>query len=121
LAERAVVALGLSHGGVRRDGGARADRHQERAGLRLADAGRHHRGRDRLGLRYIALIHIIGHACLRTLQLLRAPTLLRDYHALENAIGGTCRTAAFLGALVPERRRRWLYRFALERGYLDAC
>ena len=25
------------------------------------------------GLRYIALIHIIGHACLRTLQLLRAP------------------------------------------------
>ncbi len=35
-----------------------------------------------LGLRYIALIHIIGHACLRTLQLLRAPTLLHDYHTL---------------------------------------
>src|SRR2546425_4003263 len=41
-----------------------------------------------LGLRYIALIHIIGHACLRTLQLLRAPALLQDYHLLENAIGG---------------------------------
>ena len=40
-----------------------------------------------LGLRYIPLIHIIGHACLRTLQLLRAPTLLHDYHTLENAIG----------------------------------
>ncbi len=40
-----------------------------------------------LGLNYIALIHMIGHACLRTLQLLRAPTLLRDYHMLENAIG----------------------------------
>ena len=39
-----------------------------------------------LGLRYIALVHIIGHACLRTLQLLRAPTLLQDYHLLENAI-----------------------------------
>jgi len=39
------------------------------------------------GLRYIALIHIIGHACLRTLQLLRAPSLLHDYHTLENAIG----------------------------------
>src|SRR5690606_241423 len=39
------------------------------------------------GLRYIPLIHIIGHACLRTLQLLRAPTLLHDYQSLENAIG----------------------------------
>ena len=41
-----------------------------------------------LGFRYIPLIHIIGHACLRTLQLVRAPTLLHDYHLLENAIGG---------------------------------
>ncbi len=38
------------------------------------------------GLRYIALIHMIGHACLRTLQLLRAPSLLKDYQSLENAI-----------------------------------
>ena len=48
------------------------------------------------GLRYIALIHIIGHACLRTLQLLRAPTLLHDYHPLENAIG-----AASVASTVP--------------------
>ncbi len=40
-----------------------------------------------LGLRYLALIHIIGHACLRTMQLLRAPTLLRDYSELENQMG----------------------------------
>ena len=33
-----------------------------------------------IGLPYVALIHIIGHACLRTLQLVRAPTLLHDYH-----------------------------------------
>lgn len=36
-----------------------------------------------LGFRYIALIHIIGHACLRTLQLVRAPSLLRLYAVRE--------------------------------------
>ncbi|MFN6127411.1 MAG: proton-conducting transporter membrane subunit [Planctomycetota bacterium] len=39
------------------------------------------------GFYYLALIHIIGHACLRTMQLLRAPTLMTDFHAIENAIG----------------------------------
>lgn len=74
-----------------------------------------------LGLRYIALVHIIGHAILRTLQLLRAPTLLHDYHALENAIG----------AHLPHGQSGWakwlprplalrLYRFSFERGYLDS-
>jgi NAD(P)H-quinone oxidoreductase subunit 5 len=74
-----------------------------------------------LGLRYLALIHIIGHACLRTLQLLRAPTLLHDYHSLENAIGGHLpRRASVWERLLPENTRAWIYRFALERGYLDA-
>jgi NADH-quinone oxidoreductase subunit L len=40
-----------------------------------------------LGLRYLALIHIIGHASMRTLQLLRAPSLLRDYRAVQNNLG----------------------------------
>lgn len=74
-----------------------------------------------LGLRYLALIHIIGHACLRTLQLLRAPTLLRDYHRLENAIGSHLPyEPGLLERLVPERLRGWVYHFALERGYLDS-
>lgn len=73
------------------------------------------------GLRYIALIHIIGHACLRTLQLLRAPTLLHDYHSLENAVGGHLEAKQSLpGQLIPDRARKCIYRFALERGYLDA-
>ena len=73
------------------------------------------------GLRYIALIHIIGHACLRTLQLLRAPTLLHDYHSLENAVGGHLKHAPSIGErLAPATARLRLYRFALERGYLDA-
>ena len=73
------------------------------------------------GLRYIALIHIIGHACMRTLQLLRAPTLLHDYHTLENAIGKHLPQAnrnSDHRSMSP--LRIWLYRFALERAYLDA-
>ena len=73
------------------------------------------------GLRYIALIHIIGHACLRTLQFLRAPSLLYDYRNLENAIGA--RLPRFSGhweRLVPARFGPWFYRLAMERGYLDA-
>lgn len=70
-----------------------------------------------LGLRYVALVHVLGHACLRTLQFVRAPSLLHDHHALENALGGH----------LPNARPQpagpvhdWLYRFGLERGYLDA-
>lgn len=75
-----------------------------------------------LGFRYLALIHIIGHACLRTLQLLRAPTLLADYHALENAIGNRLETPATVGdsSLLPQPARLFGYRMAFERGYFDA-
>lgn len=72
------------------------------------------------GLRYIALIHIIGHACLRTLQLLRAPTLLHDYHTIENAIGGRPPLEpGFIERMIPVHTRDGWFRFALERGYLD--
>jgi NAD(P)H-quinone oxidoreductase subunit 5 len=74
-----------------------------------------------IGLRYIPLIHIIGHACLRTMQLLRAPTLLHDYHNLENALGSHLpHESSTLGRLCPAPIRHWFYRFALERGYFDA-
>ena len=75
-----------------------------------------------LGFRYVALVHIIGHACLRTLQLLRAPSLLQDYHTLEDAVGGRLHRPEHIGP-------KWLsphvgmliYRFALDRGSLDAA
>jgi NAD(P)H-quinone oxidoreductase subunit 5 len=72
-----------------------------------------------LGLRYLALIHLLGNACLRTLQFVRAPTLLHDYNVLENAMGSRLPRAN--GPLAPasERVSGWFYRFALERGYLD--
>jgi len=69
---------------------------------------------------YVALFHLIGHACLRTLQFLRAPTLLQDYRVLENAIGDRLPRPPGLLRFAPTAARAWLYRFALERGYLDA-
>jgi NADH-quinone oxidoreductase subunit L len=71
------------------------------------------------GLRYIPLIHIIGHASLRTLQLIRAPSLLRDYNSMVNALGERLPMARSAGRVSPTWRSR-LYRFAFERGNLDS-
>jgi NADH-quinone oxidoreductase subunit L len=72
-------------------------------------------------LRYVALVHILGHACFRTLQFLRAPTLLYDYGTIENALGQRLlRVATVETAWMPSARQAWLYRFALEKGYLDS-
>ncbi|MBI1311444.1 oxidoreductase [bacterium] len=72
------------------------------------------------GLHYIPLVHMIGHACLRTLQLLRAPSLLKDYQTLENAIGARLqKNPSVWEELLAPRQRTWLYRLSLERGYLD--
>jgi NAD(P)H-quinone oxidoreductase subunit 5 len=116
-----VVALGLTTalfaylaGGVQTDiKSALTFASLVQVGLIIAEIG--------LGLRYIALIHLLGHACLRTLQFIRAPTLLQDYRQLENAIGGPLVHAAGpWSRLLPAPVSRWLYRFAIERGYLDA-
>jgi len=73
------------------------------------------------GLRYLALIQILGHACLRTLQFLRAPSLLRDYHMLENAIGDRLPDLKTpFDRRSPARWGDWLYRLSLERGYFDS-
>ena len=69
-----------------------------------------------LGMRYVPLIHLLGHACLRTLQFIRAPSLLHDYRTLENAIGEHLPH----GRTGIDRYRIWLYRWSLERGYLDS-
>ena len=41
-----------------------------------------------LGWKWIAVAHILGHATVRTLQFLRAPSMLHDYHQMHSAIGG---------------------------------
>jgi NAD(P)H-quinone oxidoreductase subunit 5 len=74
-----------------------------------------------LGLRWVALVHIIGHVCVRTLQFLRAPSLLHDRHQLENALGAHLHGPLdSLGGARVSPVNAWLYRLALERGYLDA-
>jgi NADH-quinone oxidoreductase subunit L len=116
----AVVAVGLAtavlaaiSGRVQTDAkGALAFASLTQVGIITAEIG--------LGLRYIALIHIIGHACLRTLQLLRAPSLLHDYHMLENAVGGHLHQEGGLTQRwLPGPLRRRLYRVGLLRGQLD--
>ncbi len=74
-----------------------------------------------LGLRFLALVHIVGHASVRALQILRSPSLLHDHHHLEQAVGQALpRPGGHLERLVPARLQPWLYRLALERGYFDA-
>jgi NAD(P)H-quinone oxidoreductase subunit 5 len=72
-----------------------------------------------MGWRYLPLAHIIGHACLRTLQLLRAPSLLRDYSAMENAIGSRPSLQRPVAHEDPSVITRWLYRFSWNRGFMD--
>jgi NADH:ubiquinone oxidoreductase subunit 5 (subunit L)/multisubunit Na+/H+ antiporter MnhA subunit len=72
------------------------------------------------GLHLLALVHVIGHAALRSLQILRSPSLLHDHHHLEQSMGhALARTGGHLERWVPHRLQPWLYRAALERGYLD--
>ncbi len=73
-----------------------------------------------LGLKWIAVIHILGHATVRTLQFLRSPSMLHDYHQMHAAIGGEEESAGnWIEDLLPARSQLWLYRWALDRGHLD--
>jgi len=69
-----------------------------------------------LGLYTLALVHLVAHACLRCLQLLRAPSALRDVQARRAALQDT-RAPSIVTAhrLLPTR----FYRLALERFALD--
>jgi NAD(P)H-quinone oxidoreductase subunit 5 len=74
-----------------------------------------------LGLRLLPLLHLVGNALTRTLQFLRAPSILHDFHQLQNAVGGHLgRTGLHLERSVPARWQRRLYLFSLERGFLHA-
>ncbi|MGB5694690.1 MAG: proton-conducting transporter membrane subunit [Polyangiales bacterium] len=74
-----------------------------------------------LGFYHLAVAHIVGHAAIRTLQILRSPSLLHDHHHLEQAMGKQLpRTGGHLERLVPNAFQPWLYRVALERGGFDA-
>jgi NADH-quinone oxidoreductase subunit L len=80
------------------------------AGLIFAEIG--------LGWRVIPLVHVVGHAVLRSLQILRSPSALHDRHALEAALGGRPGAGRWsLGQLLPRSLQLRLYRIAVERGF----
>ncbi|MFN7994479.1 MAG: proton-conducting transporter membrane subunit [Bryobacteraceae bacterium] len=73
-----------------------------------------------LGWKWIAVSHVLGHAVVRTLQFLRAPSMLHDYHQMHSAMGGELApTGKHLEDFIPQRVQLWLYRWALDRGHLD--
>ena len=80
------------------------------AGIIFAEIG--------LGLRVVPLVHIVSHAVLRSLQILRSPSALHDRHELEAALGGHPGSGAWsLRELLPAGVQRQLYRVALDRGF----
>ena len=55
------------------------------------------------------------------LQFLRAPSMLHEYHKLHSAMGGEISpTGKHLEDLFPQAVQLWLYRWSLERGFLDS-
>ncbi|MBS1828726.1 MAG: hypothetical protein JST93_25710 [Acidobacteria bacterium] len=73
-----------------------------------------------LGLKWLAVIHVMGHAATRTLQFLRAPSMLHDFHQIHSAAGGhLAATGAHYETVFPGAMRNWLYRLAIDRGHHD--
>lgn len=74
-----------------------------------------------LGFPRLALVHLMGHAVVRTLQFLRAPSMLHDHHKVYTAAGGRLgRTGEHYEGVLPPGLRLVLYRVGLERGFYDA-
>lgn len=72
-----------------------------------------------IGLTWLPLLHTAGHALLRLLQFLRSPSVLHDFHESRNATRGQrARTSVDVAHVT--RMQLVVYRFALERGHLDA-
>jgi NAD(P)H-quinone oxidoreductase subunit 5 len=73
-----------------------------------------------LGWRWLAVAHILGNATVRTMQYLRAPSMLHDYHQMHSAVGGQLSpTGKAVDKMLMRSARLWLYRWALDRGHLD--
>jgi len=81
-------------------------------GLLFAEVG--------LGLYKLALVHLVAHACLRCLQLLRAPSALREAQARRAALRSAQPPAvAVAHRVLSQGLSRRFYRLALERFSLE--
>ena len=86
---------------------------QTQIGLIFAEIG--------FGWTTLAFIHLVSHAMLRTLQFLRTPSMLRDYHRMHAAASGKIDPMpGYYEFLLPSSLRIWLYRWALGRGFYDS-
>lgn len=73
-----------------------------------------------LGLEWFALLHIVGHACVRTFEILRAPSVLHEYHHLELSLGSVLpRMGQHYERLLPATLRHRLYLHALCEGPVE--
>jgi NAD(P)H-quinone oxidoreductase subunit 5 len=73
-----------------------------------------------IGWTTIAVAHMLGHTMVRTMQFLRAPSMLHDYHQMHSAMGGEITPAGWqYEDLLPKHVHLWLYRWAFDRGHLD--
>lgn len=73
-----------------------------------------------LGFTGLAVWHMVGHALVRTLQFLRAPSMLHDHHQMHAAVGGRLATTGeHFERLLPEPVQWWAYRLAVDRSHLD--
>jgi NAD(P)H-quinone oxidoreductase subunit 5 len=74
-----------------------------------------------MGWTTVAVIHIVGHAMVRTMQFLRAPSMLHDYHRVHAAAGGHFDpTGNHYESILPKSVQLLLYRIAMGRGFYDA-
>jgi NADH-quinone oxidoreductase subunit L len=69
-----------------------------------------------LGWHSLALVHVLGHASLRAYEVLRAPSAIRD-HDERRKLGH--RESAFFRWFDTTPLGRRVYRFGLERGYVE--
>jgi len=74
-----------------------------------------------LGWNLLAAIHIVGHACIRTLEILRAPSVLHDYHHIETSLGAVLpKMGLHYERFLPKKWQMWFYHMSLERGFSEA-
>ena len=76
-----------------------------------------------LHLDTIATVHLVGHACLRTWQLLRSPSVLHELHELRGSLDHEFETGHWYERIeqrLPGNLGRSLYKHALQRFYLES-
>ena len=74
-----------------------------------------------LGWTTLAGLHVAGHAILRTMQFLRAPSMLHDHRRVHSASGGQFSPAGSpLESALPSSLHLYLYRIGIGRGFYDA-